>query len=186
MARKNRSAVDIFRSGQASERCGEKAQRVGLRIFRRAGKNHGQRRWRHRKGLTGALDLKSVIAAHDFDAAGLQHAAVLVVEHWRQNFIAQPLFLRLPVDVEKRGIAARGAILQYIPPVAVLLTERHMVGHNVEHLPESDLFELSAEAAMTPGSSQLLIYFLMIDDIVSMRAPGGSLKIRRAIHMRDT
>jgi len=61
-----------------------------------------------------------------------------------------------------------------------------MVGHNVEHLPESDLFELSAEAAMTPGSSQLLIYFLMIDDIVSMRAPGGSLKIRRAIHMRDT
>jgi len=25
----------------------------------------------------------------------------------------------------------------------------------------------------------------MIDDIVSMRAPGGSLKIRRAIHMRD-
>jgi hypothetical protein len=60
-----------------------------------------------------------------------------------------------------------------------------VVGNNIENLSEPDLIELSAEAVMTCGSTQLLIYLLMIDDIVSMRAAGGSLKIGGAIHMRD-
>jgi hypothetical protein len=56
-----------------------------------------------------------------------------------------------------------------------------VVRHDVEDLPQPDFAKLLGEALVRGCSTKLFVYAAMIDDIVAMRASGGSLEIRRAI-----
>ncbi len=119
MPREDQPAIPELGYRQAAVGGREKVQGVGLGILRGANQNRGQRQGRDGKLLSGGLDLKGISAAQNLDAASLQDAAVLVGEDRHQNLVAQTLLLRLPVDVEEGGVAARGSVLQHVPPVLV-------------------------------------------------------------------
>ena len=118
---------------------------------------------------------------------GFEHAAVMVAEDRQEYAIAQSALGRVPVDVEVRRIAAGWAVLQHIPPPRVLgARDRHMIGHNVEHLAEPMTAERLAEAGVGLSPAQLLIEAVGVHDVIAMRAPPAGLQIRRAIEVTDT
>ena len=71
---------------------------------------------------------------------------VLIAKDWDEHFVAETLFLRVPIDVEEAGVSAGGAVLKDIPPEAILAADRHVVGDDVEDLAEAVFAELLREA----------------------------------------
>ena len=93
--------------------------------------------------------------------------------------------MRLPVDIEEGGVAAGRAVLQHVPPVAVLLAQRHVVGHDVQHLAQPSLAQPLAEALVRLRAAQLLVDPAVIDHVIAMHAARRRLQIRRAVDVRD-
>jgi hypothetical protein len=115
-----------------------------------------------------------------------EYAAVMIAEDRQEYARAQSALGRIPVDVEVCRITDRWYILEHIPPPRVLGTcDRHMIGHNVEHLAEPMAAESPAETGMSLSPAQLLVEAVGIDDIIAVHTPPTGLEIRRAIQVTD-
>ncbi len=123
-------------TGRRAKDADRKLRVSDLRSLGRAEQNGRKRVGRYGQNLAGRLDVEDIAAARDLDAAILEYTAVLVGEDGNQHLVAEALLLWLPVDIEKGGVAAGHPILEHVPPIAVFVSKRHVVRHNVEHLPE--------------------------------------------------
>src|SRR5436305_1177099 len=95
-----------------------------------------------------------------------------------QQLISKLLFARMPIDIKVSGIAARGAVFENIPPIAVSsATNGHVIGNNVKHLPQVALAEPFRETIVCLGAAQLVIDLVIVHNIVSMFAARSSLQI---------
>ncbi len=145
-----------------------------------------ERAGRHRHPVLVVVDLEPSPPAHQLQLAVLQHPAVVVAQDGQQHGVAQPGLGGVPVDVEVGGVAARRAVLQHVPPPGVLpLGDRHVVGDDVEHLPEPLLAQRRAEPRVGLLAAQLLVDPRGIDHVVPMRAAPRRLEVRRAVEMAD-
>ena len=76
----------------------------------------------------------AAIAAY-FDVAFLKHPSVMFAQLRDQEFVAQFLLWRLPVDVEEAGVTAGRTIFQHVPPVTVqAAADGHMVRDDIQNL----------------------------------------------------
>src|SRR5271166_4783703 len=94
----------------------------------------------------------------------------MVAENGHQNSIAQPFFLRMPVNVEVGSVPTEGTVLEHIPPVTIFFPERHVVGNDVQHLSEPNLSEPCAEALVGGGAPNLVVYTLRVDNVITVSA----------------
>ena len=118
--------------------------------------------------------------------AGLQDPAVLVAEHRHQHGGRQLALRRVPVDVEVAGVHARRPVLQHVPPPGVGPPgQRHVVGHDVEHLTEVVAGQLCGEPAVAVGAAELAVQPAVVDDVVAVGAAGRGLQHRRAVQVAD-
>jgi hypothetical protein len=175
MSRQDGAAVDVLRRRQAGEGRSQEAERIRPGTLLRAHQDGGQRIRRQRQHVPGALHLECHARARDLNPARLQHSAVLVGQDRDQDLLAQALFLRLPVHVEERRILARRSILQHVPPIAVLAAQRHVVGHNVQHLAQPQLAQPGAEMVVPFFPAQLRVHPLVVHDVVAVQTARGGL-----------
>ena len=81
----------------------------------------------------------------------------------------------VPVDVEEAVVAAVVTVLEHVVPVAILVAKTHVVGHDVEHLTETDVAETIAEALVCSAAAELFVDAAMVDDVIAMHAVGRGL-----------
>ncbi len=83
--------------------------------------------------------------------ASLEHPAVVIAEDGQQHGRPQLGLRRVPVDVERLGHGAVGALAQQAPPPAVpCRADRHVVRDDVEHLTQPGLGEGAAPIDRVP------------------------------------
>ncbi len=109
----------------------------------------------------------------------------MIAQHRHQYLVPKTLFDRIPVNVKERGVAARSAIFENIPPEAILSPQRHVIRHDIQHLAEGRLAQRPAEPLMRLLPAQLRVHPLMIHHVVPVHTPRRCLQVRRAIDMRD-
>jgi hypothetical protein len=143
-----------------------------------------ERARRHRHPVLVVVDLEPAAPARQLQLAVLQDPPVVVAQDGEEHRVAQPLLGRVPVHVEVGGIAARRAVLQHVPPPGVVpLGDGHVVGNDVEHLPEPVLAERAAEPCVALLAPQLLVDPGGIDDVVAVCAPLRRLEVGGAVEM---
>ncbi len=83
--------------------------------------------------------MEFVADTNNADAATVQNASVLIVKYRNKDLGSPRRSSLLAANRCSKNEAYRldGAILQHVPPVAVLLAERHVVRHDVEDLSHS-------------------------------------------------
>src|SRR5690554_468402 len=91
-----------------------------------------------------------------------------------------------PVNVEVVGVAAVLAELKHVPPPGVGGGNRHVVGHDVQHQPQTMLLQCLRQAAEARGSSQLRLQFLMVRHVVTVRGAWSRPEDGRGVEMTDT
>jgi hypothetical protein len=124
--------------------------------------------------------------AHQGELARFEHATVVVAENGHEHGVAQLRLGRLPVDVEVGRVAARGAVLEHVPPPRVVASrDRHVVGDHVDDLSEPVCTERGDQPGMRVGAAQLGVQVGVVDDVVAMRAAGRGLEERRAVEVAD-
>ncbi len=185
MAREHLAAVGELCDGKAAVACAEEVQGVALGVLGGTREQAGEAFRSDGQRLARGLDDERCALALDNDAAALQHATVLIFEDGHEDLVAQAFLVGVPVDVEEAVVAAVVAVLKHIVPVAVLLTEAHVVGHDVEYLAEADFAEPAAESLMRRAAAEFLVDLAMVDDVVAVHAVGRGLQIRRAVDVAD-
>lgn len=81
------------------------------------------------------FDVKRTAIAQDLNLARFNCSAIVVAQDGHQHSVVERFFLRFPIDVEIGRVSTRGAILQHIPPPAIVaVRDAHVVRHHVEHL----------------------------------------------------
>ena len=124
--------------------------------------------------------------ASQAEVAALEHATVVVGEHREEHDVAEPSLGRVPVDVEVRRVTARGAVLQDVPPPGVVgSTDGHVIGDDVEHLPEARFPQRLGQTGVARRAAELAVDGARIDDVVAVRAALRGLEIRGAVEVAD-
>src|SRR5215469_9637848 len=143
-------------------------------------------------GVYGELVL--VVADQEADAvaseeepARLQLAAVVVGQHRDQDRVFELRLWRAPVDVEVGCVPAGSAVLQHVPPPAVVAAGNgHVVGDDIQQLAEA----IHAKAVAEPGVSllapQLGVDARGVDHVVAVAAARRCLQVGGAVEMADT
>ena len=105
-----------------------------------------------RETAVAVMDKKRPVGKRQGELAGLEHVAIEVGQDGEKHLVAQlgPK-RRPPGDIEVRGIAGSGAILQdVVPPGVVAGADAHVIGHGIENL---------AHAVVVQGADPLFIIF---------------------------
>ena len=103
------------------------------------------------------------------DVAGGQRLAIRLAQHRQQHFAVQRCVSRLPVDVERAGVAALRAMPQHIGPPRVRGVGGHVVGHDVGNQPQAVPVRRVGQPAQRGLAAQFRIDALMVNDVVTMR-----------------
>ena len=91
---------------------------------------------------------------HQPEIATLQHAAVLIIQNWDQDFALQLVLDRIPIDIEKLLISGRLAIFQNVqPPCVVAAHHAHVVRHDVEDLSHAMAMKFSHKTFVVLGAA---------------------------------
>jgi len=99
-----------------------------------------------------------------------------------QDRIAQPQLRRLPIDVEVRRIVARRTVLEYVPPPWIVgAHDRHVIRHQVEHLPKLVFAQRRMHPRMSSRTAEVLVDAPMVNYIVTMGATRSRLQIGRTV-----
>src|SRR5215469_11234592 len=145
MTRKDGAAIGEFRNRKPTKARGNEVEGVVLRVLGGASEQRGQAFRGDGKHLPGGFDKEDRVMAFNGNAPAAKHAPVLVVENGNENLIAETFFVGVPVDIEEGVVAAVVAVFEHVVPIAVLVAETHVIGNDVEHLPETDIAETLAE-----------------------------------------
>jgi hypothetical protein len=125
-------------------------------------------------------DDKLPALALDPQFSRFQDAAILIAENGHQNGVPQFRFRRVPLHVEEIREITRGAVFEYVPPLRIgPCPDRHVIGDDVEHLPQSRTTEFQREALVSFRSSEFIVHMVMINDVISVSAARRRLKVRR-------
>src|SRR5690606_10969502 len=119
------------------------------------------------------------------DIPRLELASVMVAEHRQQHHVLASLVLGGPVDVEVAGVAARGTVLEHVPPPRVLAHDRRMVRHDIEQLSEAVLGQRGAQPRVRSLAPELVVDPRRVGDVVAVLATGRGLHVWRTIEMTD-
>src|SRR4029077_21236743 len=77
------------------------------------------------------------LASPESDLSCFDHESGMILEHRKQDLIAQPLLRGIPLNVKIGRVAAGRSVLERVPPPAIFAAcNRHVVRHNVQNLPE--------------------------------------------------
>jgi hypothetical protein len=60
-----------------------------------------------------------------------------------------------------------------------------VIGNNIEHLAEAARAQPELKTVVGLGAAELVVHFVVIDDIVAMPASGRGLQIGRAVNVRN-
>jgi hypothetical protein len=171
---------------QAREAVGEEAEGWAVDGFAGALEDYGQGARGQRVDVIHVTNAYGFVVTFDLDLIGGKDFAVLIAEDGYEDFVLEPYFRGVPVDVEPGGKSAGRAVLEDVPPIFILRADGHVVGNDVEDLTEAEFSEASAETLMSFFAAEFGVDALMIDDVVAVHAAGSGLQIGRAIDMRDT
>src|SRR2546430_17191801 len=112
------------------------------------------------------------------DFAALENTAIMIAENRNQQFVAQLLFMRLPIDIEVGGISTGRPVLEHVPPVAIAApADRHVIGNDVKHLAELALNQARGKARVRFAAAELIGYVMVIDNIIAVLAAGSGLEV---------
>ncbi len=140
----------------------------------------------HRHHVVEVPEREVAAVAVQLDVPRFNLATVVVAQNRDQDHVVELGVGRLPVDVEVGGEVARLAVFEDIPPPAVVAAgNAHVVGDNVEDLPQARSPQRLAEPSVPLDPAQLVVRLGMIEDVVAVGAPLAGLKIRRRIQVRD-
>jgi len=181
-------ALDVagVRERKTGEAVGEEAEGWAVDGFAGTLEDDGQGAGGQGVDVIHVTNAYGFVVAFDLDLIGGENFAVLIAEDRDEDFVLEPDFRGVPIDIEPGSKAAGRAVLEDIPPVFILRADGHVVGNDVEDLTKAEFSEASAETLMSFFAAEFGIDALMIDDIVAVHAAGSCLQIRRAIDMRDT
>jgi hypothetical protein len=127
---------------------------------------------------------KFTTAPFQLNFAPLQNAAIMISQDGDQQLVAQLFFVRLPIDIEIRGISTGRAVLEHIPPIAISATaDRHVIGNDIEYLTQPTLAQPRGKARMGLLAAEFVVHTMVVDDIVTVLTTRRSLQIRRAVDM---
>ena len=180
----HRRRVGAVRVREPAE-CGRHVvQLVGAGPRRRPGEQVVQRARRQRCLVLVVADAERPAPPLHGQLPRLQHPAVVVAEDRHQHRGRQLVLRRVPVDVEMGRVPARRPVLQHVPPPGVgPAGQRHVVGHDVEHLAESRLRQPPGQPAVGGLAAELGVEPAVVDDVVTVRAALGRLQVGRAVQV---
>ena len=122
----------------------------------------------------------------EHELATLQHRAVRIAEDRNQHLAREIGILRIPVDVEERGIGRCGTVLQHIhPPGVVVSHDRHVVRHDVAQVAHAVARKRVDHRVEVRGRADLRIQHRVVDDVVAVSAARPRPQIGRAIEVAD-
>ncbi len=126
-------------------------------------------------------------AAADLNLPGLQTSFELIPQHRQQHLAVQQRIRMIPADIKIFRIAALGAFGQDIPPPAILPAGgRHVVGHNVQHQPHSQLSRCLPQPIKSFLAPQSGIHLQWVHHVISVSAAGSRFEAWRQIQVADT
>ena len=179
-------AVGHGRRGQLAQGPGQERERVGPAPLRGGHEQGVERLRRDREHVVVILDRERGVFPAQTKIAALEHPAVVVGQHRQEQHVAKPRLRRVPVDVEVRGVAARGPVLEHVPPPRIVRpADGHVVGDDVEHLPEPRAPQRLRQSRVAGGPAELSVHGARIDDVVAVRAALRGLQVWRAVEMAD-
>ena len=162
--------------GKTRERSGEEGEIVRTARARSVFQQVTEGARRCRKHVVEVANQKAAIAPLHLDLFIFEHLTVVLAKDRNENFVAE-LFLRgMPLDVKVRGVRTGRAILENIPPPFVLRAgDRHVIGDDVENLPEVVAAERFAEILMAGRAAEFFVYTAVVHHIVAVHAAFSGL-----------
>ncbi len=149
-------------------------------------KDDGIRAGRHRQFDVVVAEEKGPILEGEADLAGLQNAAVLVLQKRQKHLVIEIGIDGMPVDIETTGVDGAGSVLQHVHPPAVGgIGDAHVIGHHIEDQAHTALAQGVAEGVEVRFAAQFGIEPAMIADVVAVAAAGPRLQHRRSIAICD-
>ena len=120
------------------------------------------------------------------DLAALEHAAVVIAKDRHEDLVQHALLGRVPLDVEVAGERARRAAFEHIPPPRVRCPgDAHVVGDDVEHLPETAGVQGRDQPAVSVHAAELRVHAAVVHHVVAVQAAGCGLEIGRGVQVAD-
>ena len=186
MASLDARVIDRGRRRELAQGVGDECQRLGSRPLGRDRQQAVEGLRRDREHVVLIPDRERDAVPAEAQIAALQHATVVVGEHRKEHDVAKPRLRRVPIDVEVRRVAARGAVLEHVPPPGIVgAADGHVIGNDVEHLSEPDAAQRFGEPRVSRRPAELAVHRARIDDVVAVRAALRGLQVRGAVEVAD-
>ena len=99
---------------------------------------------------------ESAVDELELDLPPLEDGAVAIAQHRHKDLVGQFLLDRAPLDVEVARRLRAGSVFQQIEPARIPAGEAHVVGDDVEHVPEAGLLDGCGEPLVRFLSAQLV------------------------------
>jgi hypothetical protein len=125
-----------------------------------------------------------VVSKHD--VAAFQRFAVGTAENRNQNAAAGSPGQGLPIDIESGRVGGFWSPFQDIePPRIVGVVNAHVIGNEIENEAHIGGCESIAQALKRLVAPELGIERIVLDHVVSVRAPGAGLEKWRGVEVAD-
>ena len=144
-----------------------------------------ERTRRQRQRVLAIADDERAAVALEGDLSAVEHPAVVVGQDGHEHPVAQPCFGWVPVDVEERRVAAGRAVLEHVPPPRVPAGDGHVVGDDVEHVPQAGVGERLHHSRVRGFPAQLLVDAAVVDDVVAVSTARRRLEVGRREDVAD-
>src|SRR5262249_39929910 len=103
-----------------------------------------------------------------------------------QDFVVEFGLQGLPVNIEEFGEFGGASIGQHVPPPGIGAgIECHVVGNDVENLPQAVTLELMHKRLQIGVGADFGIQRVVVSDVVTVHAAGTGLQNGRRVNVRD-
>ena len=122
------------------------------------------------------------VAERELQLAALEDVAVLIAQDRQEQLGVELRLDGTPVDVEEdRGGRAGTVLEQIVPPGVGAGPDAHVVRHEVDDVPHAVRGNRRRERRVRLGAAHLRIDFVVVGDVVAVRAAGRRGEIRRRV-----
>ena len=170
-----RQGLELFRE------CFQLSRQGAGRILqpRKAPEDGAVRLGAQRKPQWSVHGPERILRELDLNSATLQHASVKIAEQRDDDPVLQGRLARVPLDVEKRGVARQLSFLEDVHPTPIERTlDAHVVRDEIDNHAHAVLLEQLAELEQLVLPTQFGIDLVVIADVVAMLAAGRRAKNR--------
>ena len=168
----------VQRRAVGAERRRERSDRTSQDLWRLLGVD-----W---KLVVEVLQRQLAVGEVELQLAALEDAPVLVAEDRQQQLVAQRDLDRRPVDVEERCAWGTWAVLEHVtPPEICRRADPHVIGNEVDHVPEAERLKPLHEPRVCFGAAELGVDRVVVGDVVAVRAAGARREVGRGVARSD-